>query len=173
MEDITIGIIALIIALVFMLAPPIVTAVIASKKGHSAVGWFFLGLFLNWIAILIIVLIQKNEPNHQQYYYQPPYGTQNGYQPYRPAPANFNPYEQNHVNKQPSETPSGSDTPNPSEPKKILYTGTCPDCGGFVSDSVCTNCARYVEAPKKISYCRQCGSRIDSPFCPNCGTKRE
>lgn len=154
------------------LIPAIVTAVIASKKGFSAVGWFFIGLFLNWIGIVIVAVMKGNEPQNPPYpppYGQNPYGTPYGapygapYQPptpqYKPG---YNPYE---------EKEKKTETAQP-------YNGTCPYCGGYVSNSLCTNCQRVVnQAPveqKPVKkYCKSCGEEVSSPFCPNCGAKQD
>ena len=148
----------LFFVLLFSLIPAIITAVIASKKGFSVIGWFFIGLFMNWIGIVIVFILKPSESFHQPM-------PQNRPNPYQKAPvispytAGYNPYH--------------SDTDKQDE----IYNGLCPHCGGYVSSSLCTSCNRTVskkEAVEKIQkkFCPSCKKEVNTPFCPYCGTKQ-
>ena len=43
-----------------MLIFGVACSLIANSKGRSAVGWFFIGFFIQWIG-LIIILVLSNE----------------------------------------------------------------------------------------------------------------
>lgn len=56
-----VGIREIFILLLFLLFCPIISAVIASSKNRNAVAWFFAGMFLGPIAILLVLLSPKLE----------------------------------------------------------------------------------------------------------------
>lgn len=45
--------------LIINLICAVISAVIASSKGRSAVGWFFAGFFISWIGIIIIACLSN------------------------------------------------------------------------------------------------------------------
>lgn len=53
------GIIILIV-FIALIAAPFICAYQAKQKGHSPILWFFCGLFLSWLAVIIILVIQPN-----------------------------------------------------------------------------------------------------------------
>lgn len=48
--------------LVFWLGCAFASAVIASNKGRSALGWFFLGCLFGIFALIVIAVISSNKP---------------------------------------------------------------------------------------------------------------
>ncbi len=47
----------LLFILLFWFLPAIATGVIASNRGRSGAGWFLLGVFLGWIALVIVLVL--------------------------------------------------------------------------------------------------------------------
>ena len=70
---------------------------IMKKKGYDTpIAWFFCGLFLNVVGLIICLVMQDNRqqmpPYGQQQYGQPPYGQQQYGQQYGQPPYGQQPY---------------------------------------------------------------------------------
>ena len=48
-----------VVVLGIWFAPAIICAIVASNKGRSGLGWFFLGVMFSWLAVLVAAAMSR------------------------------------------------------------------------------------------------------------------
>ena len=154
----------------------IVCAILAKRKGRGIGRWIFGGLFLGWIAVIILCFSRDLSTPSARLYYGKRYS----------QTTRIHRCEKCGETVNTKQCPVCGTVWGVNKEALSYNTPHCPNCGDAMKGNVCDICGYQGEpvrskpaaAPHKISKiapysCPQCGERIDTAQCPWCGYRKK